>query len=783
MRRCDSPTNNQVEEVFEMVAPEPEVRNTASGAAGHVVQVGVVHGDVHLHAAPPQPTQVIPRQLPAAPALFAGRAADLTELDRALSTSVPNRVDIAVPGQASADVLVAGATVMVSAIGGAGGIGKTWLALAWAHRHLDRFPDGQLFVDLHGFSPAEEPMTSGAAVRGFLEALGVDPNRMPTDLDAQSALYRSLVAGRRMLIVLDNAATVDQIVSLLPGSPTCTVLVTGRRKLASLIDRYGARHLRLGVLTQAESRALLAARLGTDRVAADPEAVDELVELCRSYPLALSVTARNAATRPGIPLAEIVAELRDLGLEMLDHDTDPAASLPAVLSWSLRHLTDEQRTLFGLLGIAPGPDTTLPAVVSLADLSLARAHKALSALEEASLVERRPHGRYAMHDLVRDYAATTAHGLAKPVLKAAMERVVDFYLHTAHAADRLLEPHRQPILLDEPAPGTRPHPMSDVATAMAWLDAEHLHVLAAQHTAGLHHRHHVVWQLAWTMTTFHYRRGHRHNAVVAWQAALDAATHLNDAVITILAYRGLGHACTRLGRHEEATRHLRRALALADHHDNPVQQARTHRDLARDWEWQGDDRQALRHARRALNLYRTLDHPVWEADAANQVGWYAARLGDYNTARDHCQAALTLHQHHHNPAGEAVSLANLGYVAHHTHRHERALDCYELALALLWQVEDGYNVATTYDRMGQTHAALGQHEHARKVWREALELYREQGRDTDAQRVQQQLHDLDSSDEVDPDDPCQRVAGDADGPLSRPASSARSNSPSRQAAP
>ncbi|HWO66287.1 MAG TPA: BTAD domain-containing putative transcriptional regulator, partial [Umezawaea sp.] len=262
--------------------------------------------------------QPLPRQLPAPPRWFTGRGIELDRLDQALSATP------------------ADAMVMISAIGGAGGIGKTWLALAWAHQHAERFPDGQLFVDLHGFSPTQEPMAPAVAVRGFLDALGVDPDRIPTDLDAQAALYRSLVAKRRMLVVLDNAATTEQVIPLLPGSPTCTVLITGRTRLASLIDRHGAHHLQLDVLTRQEARVLLAARIGTDRVAAEPDIVNELAELCEGYPLALSITARNAATRPAIPLAEIATELRELGLEMLDHDTDPAASLPAVLSWSLR---------------------------------------------------------------------------------------------------------------------------------------------------------------------------------------------------------------------------------------------------------------------------------------------------------------------------------------------------------------------------------------------------------------------------------------------------------------
>lgn len=688
------------------------------------------------HTTPPNPAAgTVPHQLVAAPTRFVGRADQLAELDRAL-TAAEGSSPGAGPG--------GGATAMISAIGGTGGIGKTWLALTWAHRHLERFPDGQLFVDLHGFSPTDEPVQPATAVRGFLDALGVEANRIPTDLDAQAALYRTLVARRRMLIVLDNAATSDQVVPLLPGSPSCTVLVTGRHRLDSLIDRHGARHLHLDVLSPKEARGLLAARLGAARVAAEPEAVDELIRLCGGHPLALSITARTAGTHPGVELAEAAAELRELGLEALDHDTDPAASLPTVLSWSLRHLTDTQRTVFALLGIAPGPDTTPPATAALTGLPDRLARRALSGLENASLLERRAGGRYAMHDLIRRYATDTAHAtLPEEVREAALTRAGDFHLHTAHAADRLLHPHRPLLSPEPPAPGVHPHPLPDTDAAMAWLDAEHATLLATQRTAATLGHHHTVWHLARNLHAFHHLRGHRREAVTMWQAALHAADHLPDPTIRGRTHRNLGHACSRLGLHEQATTHLEQALDLALRRHDPTEQAHTHRVLAFAWGRRGDDRQALEHARHALALFRALDLPVWVADALNEVGWFAACLGRFDTAREHCQAALTLHRHHHNPNGEAGTLDSLGYIAHHTGDHHQALDHYHHALTLRRSLGNTYEVANTLDSVGHPYAALGRQEQARTVWREALELYRDQGRDADAERVQHQLDDLD----------------------------------------
>ncbi|CCH29416.1 ATP-binding protein [Saccharothrix espanaensis] len=713
------------------------------GGAGTVVQAGR-DATVTFH----HPTRrVVPCQLLAAPRLFAGRMAELAGLDEALTSAA---LVTAPNGQAqdcvglSTDLSVGGATLMVSAIGGAGGIGKTWLALAWAHRNLNRFPDGQLFVDLHGFSPTGEPVEPEAAVRGFLDALGVEPDRIPTDPGAQVALYRSLVAGRRMLIVLDNAASTDQVVPLLPGSPTCTVLVTSRHRLASLIDRHGARHLPLDVLARHEARALLAARFGDDRVAAEPDAVDELVELCGGHPLALAISARNAATRPGIRLAEIAAELRELGLEALDHDTDPAASLPTVLSWSLRRLTDEQRTVFGLLGIAPGPDTTPPAVAALVGLPPARARRALSALEEGSLLERRPGGRYAMHDLVRAYA-TTVPDLPDDVRRMALVRVVDFHLHTAFAADRLLHPHRPLLQPGPPALGVHPLPLTDAAAAAAWLEAEHATLLATQRAAAALNLNHTVWHLASVWDVFHARRGYLHDALIAWRTAVQAAAHVPDPAVRSRAYRHLGRACSRLGLHEEGIGHLNWALALAAQHHDSTQQAHTHRALASAWGRQGDDRRALDHARHALGLHSVLDNPVREAEALNLVGWYAARSGDLDTARKHSLAALILFRRHHEPDGEAATLGSLGFIAHGIGDHRQAVDHYRQALSLYHAHGNAYEIADILDRAGHPHVALGRHDRARAVWREAMKLYREQDRDTDVQRVQQQLDNLDES--------------------------------------
>nr|WP_083466722.1 XRE family transcriptional regulator [Kibdelosporangium sp. MJ126-NF4]CEL18217.1 transcriptional regulator, SARP family [Kibdelosporangium sp. MJ126-NF4] len=665
----------------------------------------------------------VPQQLPAPPRAFVGRRRELDALSAAVDSAA-----------------VAQGTVVVSAIGGGGGVGKTWLTLHWAHQHLADFPDGQLFADLRGFSPDSEPMPADVVVRGFLDGLGVEPGRVPVDPQAQTALYRSLVAGKRMLIVLDNAVDAEQVVPLLPGGGSCTVVITSRRTLTGLIARHSAHHLPLDMLSADEARALLGRRVGSDRVAAESAAAEELVQFCGGLPLALGIIAGRANSHPHIPLAEFAAELREVGLGALE-DEDPGASLPAALSWSYRALTADQRTMFGLLAVAPGADITLPAAVSL--IGHPRARKLLQELEKASLLNRDGHGRYAMHDLIRRYATDIAHQqLPKEALEQALRRVVDFYLHTAHTADRLLDPHRPPIQLDPPEPGCQPGPLSDYAAALAWFDSEHPGLLAAQHTATTHRWHRAVWQLAWTLGTYHDRRGRGHDRLAVWRSGLAAADHLADPTAQIRAHRVLGYAYAEVGRHNESIEHLRQSLALAEDHHDHTNQAHTHRLLARAWGQRGDNEQALGHAAHAFTLYRTLDNPVWEAEALNEMGWHAAQLGEYERAREHCRAALTLHRRHDNPDGESYAQDSLGYIAHHTGQYHQAVEHYLLALTLLRDLGYTYEVANTLNGLGDSHLALGEHDQARVTWREALELYRAQQRHDEASRVQRQLDAL-----------------------------------------
>ncbi|QFZ19236.1 AfsR/SARP family transcriptional regulator [Saccharothrix syringae] len=701
------------------------------GAALRELHRRILNSDASLLApgreapAPAAEQVVTPRQLPAAPASFVGRHDELARLDAALEgASRTSR------------------TMVISAIAGSGGMGKTWLALHWAHRYADRFPDGQLFVDLRGFSPDREPMNPAVAVRGFLDALGVEPSRVPVAPHAQAALFRSLIADKRVLLVLDNAADTAQVVPLLPGTDSCLVLVTSRNQLSGLISAHGAAHLMLDALPDDEARALLAARLGRARVNTEPQAVEELIRLCGGLPLALSVIAARAGMRPGVPLGAFAAELRDLGLQALDED--PAAGISTVLSWSHRALTREQAAVFALLGIAPGPDIGLHAAANLTGLSPGATRSVLRELEQASLVGRDARGRYRMHDLVRRYAGEAARrDLPEADRDAALRRVIDFYVQTAHTGHRLLDPHATPVKMDPPVPGCRPLPLEDDPAAMEWFQAEHGCLLAAQHAAAAIDWSPPVWRLALVMTSFHVRRGHLNDNLRLWQEALVAADRAADPATRVLVLRNIGFAYAKLTRHDEAMAHLERAIALARESGDSFLLAHTHIALA--WAWELDDEwaRALEHSLKALEVLRTMEgSSAREAVALNMAGWYSAKMEQYDHAQEYCEAALVLHRRNEDRNGIAATLDSLAYIAHRTGRSAQSLAMYQEALGIFRDLEHTYGAVESLEGMGHPLAALGRPEEARAAWLEAIDMYRAQQRDHLAARVEVHLVEL-----------------------------------------
>jgi DNA-binding SARP family transcriptional activator len=647
----------------------------------------------------------VPRQLPADAPCFVGRRAELSTLDR-------------LPEQAAG----AAGTVVISAIGGTAGVGKTALAVHWAHRAARWFPDGQLYVDLRGFGPTEEPMTPAEAVRLLLDGLGVAPERVPAELDAGTALYRSLLADKKMLVLLDNAHDTGQLRPLLPAAPGCLVLVTSRNQLTGLAATHGARLLALDVLTDAEALELLGRRLGSARACAETVAVTELTGLCARLPLALSITAAQAIVRGALSLAELATELRG-SPDRLDplEGGDPATDLRRVFSWSYRQLSDPAARMFRLLGVHPGPDISAAAAASLAGLPPERARPALAELAAANLITQPAAGRYAFHDLLRAYAADQA-GIVESgrALRAARRRIGDHYLHTANAASLCATPHRELVTLSRPQPGVRPEEMTSLAQALEWFQAERRVLIAVIGQAAGAGSGALAWQLPWAVAPLLDARGFWHELLATQQTALDAARRLGDLVAQAHAYHFIGRAHISLGAAGKAVTQLTASLELARQLGADAIEARAHATLAIAYIQQDRFRDALSHAWQSGRLARACGHRFGEAHSLNSIGWCHAQLGNYQLTLSCCQRALAMYRELGDQRGEAAALDSLGYAHHRLGNHAAAITCYTEAIDLLGDTGDPDDRAEFLTHLGDACLSAGDHEAARRAWRQGL---------------------------------------------------------------
>jgi tetratricopeptide (TPR) repeat protein len=659
-----------------------------------------------------RPEPLVPRQLPARTSAFAGRVEELESL-----TSILDK---------KAEGHEVGGAVIISAINGTAGIGKTALALRWAHEVARRFPDGQLYVNLRGFDPAGSPVRPADAIRGFLIALGAEfcHAGVELNLDALAALYRSRVAGRQLLILLDNARDADQVRPLLPASSTCLVVVTSRNRLSSLITHEGAHPLTLDLLSVAEAGELLAGHLGAERISDEPAAVKELIALCARLPLALSIVASRAVAHPAFRLARLADELRDAGrrLDALDGG-DLGANVQTVFSWSYRNLSQPAALMFRMLGIHPGPDISVHAAASLAGMPLGQARKTLAELARSHLIAEHVPGRFAFHDLLRTYAAQQATAVdTESERRAATRRMLDHYLHTAYATALALHPSSAPITISPPRPGLAPEPpCADYAAAWAWFDNEYPVLLAAIGLAaggwGTH-----AWQLAWTLTDYLARQGQWHNLAVTQRLALTAIGTHSGPRGKALAHQGIGRACQGLGRHAEACTHLEQALALFTQLGDQLGQAETH--LILSWVLDGQDRpdDALHRAEQALSLYLAAGHRTGQANALNDIGWYYSKLGDHHRALTLGEQALALQRELGDRRGQAYTFDSLGYAHHHLGRYQDAAACYQQALDFNDELRDRQLQAAVLDHLGDVHYVSGDGEAARAAWRRALDI-------------------------------------------------------------
>jgi DNA-binding SARP family transcriptional activator/Tfp pilus assembly protein PilF len=629
----------------------------------------------------------VPRELPADVSAFTGRISELRELDKLLADH------LARGGVAPAAV--------ISAVSGTAGVGKTALAVHWAHLTAGRFADGQLYVNLRGYD-CDRPVTAADALAGFLRALGVPGQDIPPGQDERAARYRSLMTGRRMLVMLDNASEAEQVRPLLPAAPGCAVLVTSRDGLAGLVARDGAARLELDLLPLDEAVALLGELIG-ERAEAEPEAAAMLAASCCRLPLALRVAAELAAARPAVPLRHLAAELADQQrrLDLLDADGDPRTAVRAVFSWSYRHLDAYAARAFRLAGLHPGPDFDVYAAAALADSTVEQVRRVLDMLARAHLVHLTGPGRYAMHDLLRVYARELADAdEGQQGRQAALTRLFDRYLHTAATAMDALHPgekHRRPRI---PAPDTPCPPLSHPAAAQAWLDAELAAVVAATVHAAEHGWPAHATRLAATLFRYLDAGSHYAEAVIIHGHARAAARGAGDVAAEARALNALGGIQLRIGAYQQATVLLQQALALFQNAGDVGGQARALHNLGNVWRQRGRFNQATGLLRQAVDRARDIGDRLGEARALDNLGVVCRFQGRYQQAIGCHRRALALAQDTGASYGQAFALDNLGAALLRQGHYQEAVASLQRALLLFRQAGDRLGEADVLMNLG-----------------------------------------------------------------------------------
>jgi DNA-binding SARP family transcriptional activator len=675
------------------VDPGPELR------AAHAA---LLNDDVPV--VEPRPATRVPMQLPAEPPGFTGRTDELSILDKMLPTTGD------------------GGAVTIAAISGTAGVGKTALAVHWAHGVRDRFPDGHLYVNLRGHAHGQ-PMRPIEVLTQFLPALGIPAERVPTALDAASALYRTMMTNRRVLVLLDNVAGPDQVRPLLPAAPGCMVVVTGRDRMVGLVAMHGARQLTLGVLSPEDALELLSRVLGAERVHAEHEAAAEFAELCVHLPLALRIAAANLADHPWRGIEDYVLELREGNLlAALAVHGDEQTAVRKAFDLSYAALPDAARRLFRLLSLVPGADVSTEAVAALAGVDPRRAGELLDRLAGAHLVEHHASGRYRFHDLLRRYAAEQAER-EEPDRDAALNRLYDWYLHAVDGAARLLYPH----MLRLPVPEIEadlPAGVTDPAAASNWLDTERANLVAAIRQAGPRP---AAWLLADAMRGYFWMC----MRCVDWQAAAEAGLAAADAAgeprAQAAAQLSLADLNYRQGKALQAVRHHTHALLHARRDGWLEAQAAVHGNLGLVHRRSGRLAGAATRFERGLELSRAIGHPAGEAVALGNLGIVHWEMGRLAQAAEHHAEALRGHRRVGSRYGEALSLSHLGQAQRSLGLLAEAAELLTEACELYREAGARAGEAEARSRLAATYSDLDRHAEALDHARAGFELARETG--------------------------------------------------------
>ncbi|MEO6083561.1 MAG: BTAD domain-containing putative transcriptional regulator [Umezawaea sp.] len=656
-----------------------------------------------------RPAVPVPRQLPPDLAQFSGRGEELALLDRL----------IPVDG-------LTGRTVVVSAIAGAGGIGKTTLAVHWAHQVKARFPDGQLFVNLRGYD-TEPPLSSGQALDQLLTALDVAPSRKSGSVDERAALYRSLTADRRMLVVLDNAATAEQVRPLLPASGTCCVIVTSRSELRGLMTSNDIRIVRLDVLGVEDSRNLLGHILHETEV--DDETVDELAKLCGYLPLALRIAAANLVGRPRSSVERYLVALRDGDrLGQLAIEGDGRTAVRRTFQLSYQALADEPRRMFRLLGLAGGTDFSGPAAASLAGVPHTEAERLLQHLLDVHLVEQRHPGRYSFHDLLRLHAKErVAEEESDSTRDEALRRLIDFYLHSADQADRVIRPSRTEVVLPELSPGVWPLRFADYDAAVQWCASERINVVAATGAAfgqGL-----LVH--AWQLPTVSWGYFSLRVNLVEWEnvtrIALKAARALGDDYAEAACLFTLAGQFKARELYPEALELFEAALAIRQRIGHQHGIAVTHDGIGSTMSCMGRADEGVEHHKRSVAQHELNGNKAGRAISLNNLAFTLTKNGEFEAALDLCAEAIEVCERLRMHPTLASMKNTMVTILLGLHRYDDALRICDEVLSMPAEQRDTRTEISLLLDAGDASKWVGDIDGAQRLWREAQEVAERDG--------------------------------------------------------
>ncbi|MFE2375591.1 ATP-binding protein [Streptomyces sp. NPDC059398] len=647
-----------------------------------------------------------------------------------------------------------GGSAAVCVIAGTAGAGKTSLALRWAHRVEADFPGGQLYINLRGYDPGE-PVTAQDALHRFLTGLGVPPGAVPSETDTAAALFRSLLADRRMLVLLDNAASADQVRPLLPGHSDCLVIVTSRSRMSGLAVRDGAHRITLRTLPEGEAVALLRAVTNGYRPEDDADKLTELARLCARLPLALRIAAERAASHPHMQLDELISDLRDesaLWEALSTGDDQESEAVRSVFAWSYRALSADAARLFRLLGLHPGPDFGVGAVSALAGISTRRSRNLLDVLVGAHLLEQTAPDRFEFHDLLRAYATDRTREETQDSRDAALRRVLDWYLHSADAAQSWIAPARDHVTLTPPAEGALPLSFTTYDQAVDWSEREQGNLVGAVRAAEKAGLDLYTWQLSAVFWSAQAPSAPVTDWLATAHTALRAVRRLGDRVGEAMLLESAGFAHRRLNRLVEARRSHRDALTIRQELRDPRGEAAALNALGLIMLRTRQLPEAKDHFVQAVALFRDLGASHWEAVARSNLAETRIESGDLTEAADDLDRALAVHR----SMGNKRSVGNVLrlWSAVHLDRGKgaeavrAASQAVELALELRDHALEGYwilylghaqqavgrftDALVSYQRSATIHRRSGSRSREALAWQGAGEVYQRLGRGREA---------------------------------------------------